>query len=76
MTAISRSSKSHLPNVFFEPYLINIRCAMNLKYVIQPEVPELKSHFLGTVGVLNERVVLSLFLHINFGCRINSYNMS
>ena len=31
MAAISRS---RLPNLFFEPYLINIRC---LKYVIQLE---------------------------------------
>ena len=32
MAAISRS---HLPNLFFEPYLINIRCSLSLKYVIQ-----------------------------------------
>ena len=39
MAAISRSSRSHLPNLFFEPYLINIRCSQSLKYVIQREVP-------------------------------------
>ena len=30
---------SHLPNLFFEPYLINVRCSLSLKYVIQLEVP-------------------------------------
>ena len=39
MAAISRSSRLHLPNLFFEPYLINIRCSLSLKYVIQLEVP-------------------------------------
>ena len=39
MAAISRSSRSHLPNLFFEPYLINIRCSLSSKYVIQLEVP-------------------------------------
>ena len=43
MAAIARS---HLPNLFFEPYLINVRCSLSLKYVIQLEVPYLKSHFL------------------------------
>ena len=39
MAAISRSLRSHLPNTFFEPYLINIRCSLSLKYVIQLDVP-------------------------------------
>ena len=39
MAASSRSSRSRLPNLFFEPYLINIRCSLSLKYVIQLEVP-------------------------------------
>ena len=54
MASISRSSRSHQLNLFFEPYLSNISCSLSLKYVIQLEVPELKSHFLGTVGVLKE----------------------
>ena len=57
MAAISRSSRSHLPNLFFEPYLINIRCSLSLKYVIQLEVPYLKSHFLGTVHNLSKEKV-------------------
>ena len=39
MVAISKPSRSHLLNLFFEPYLINIRCSLGLKYVIQLEVP-------------------------------------
>ena len=39
MHAILRSSRSHLPNLFFEPYLINIKCSLSLKYGIQLEVP-------------------------------------
>ena len=39
MATISRSSRSHLPNLFFEPYFINIRCSLSLKYVIQLKVP-------------------------------------
>ena len=61
MAAISRS---HLPNLCFEPYLINIRCSLSLKCVIQLKVPQLKSHFLRTVGVLNlfDPVLLYLIL--------------
>ena len=34
MAAISRSSRSHLSNRFFEPYLIYIKCSLSLKYVM------------------------------------------
>ena len=30
MAAIARSSRSHLPSSFFEPYLINVRCSLSL----------------------------------------------
>ena len=32
-------SSLHFPNLFFGPYLINIRCSLSLKNVIQLEVP-------------------------------------
>ena len=49
MAVKARSSRSHLPNLFFEPYLINVRCSLSLKYVIQLELTYLKSHFLTEV---------------------------
>ena len=87
MAAISRSLRSHIPNLFFEPYLINIRCSLSLKYryVIQLEVPYLKSHCLGTVGVLNsmlhhgislDKFLVSILIPIPKGHRVDTGNSS